>query len=100
MLLDFYKQMLTRCKVDLPISTDAKIMQQYWQERNKEMKPGTQPLPEALLKSSEGNTVAWLAYLIEEFPFDSPPADPYEFVRRVVFDKLVQEVCLRLVPTK
>ncbi len=67
-------------------------MQQYWQERNKALEPGIQPLPEALLKSSEGNTVAWLAHLIDEYPCGSPPADAYQFVNGVVFGKLVQEV--------
>ena len=64
----------------------------YWEQLEKCLPRENMP-PMALLDYSVGNTVAWLAFLVDDWNSYGRPADVYKFVSMSVVNKLVAEVC-------
>ncbi len=68
-------------------------MKSYWDAICRSLEEeGKTPPPVELLKGSDENTVAWLAYLMQEWYLEGSPANPYKFVTDTVQFKLVEEV--------
>lgn len=87
-----YSLLVHRRQLDLPLSTERGMMKSYWDAICRSLEEdGKTPPPVELLKGSDENTVAWLAYLMQEWYLEGSPANPYKFVTDTVQFKLVEE---------
>ena len=79
-------------QLHLPISSGGEALQLYWEEVTKSLPRGALPPPKVLLESSEGYSVAWLAFLVREWYDAGSPKDIHPFITDTVMGKLVTEV--------